>query len=397
MSRRRSTLRRERRARLGRELRRRRGLRSTTVQLLYALVAFALGLAVPQISIGFTVPADRSTEALVAAGIGVVTFIGIVYSLLFVVVQFGTTTFTPRLNLFRDAPIVWHAFAFFIGILIFAFTAAFSIGRDEDTSGLVPITLVVLLLAAITLFRRLQTAAFRSIQLASTLAQVTDRGRQVIDHLYVPRDEVTVPGAGATDPHHEIRWPGRSAVLQVIDVPPLLRRAHDNDVRIEFRFRPGQVLVEHGVLAVVHGRPDTDIDHDVLATLSVGIERTFEQDPLLALRVLADIALRAISSAINDPSTAVQALDSIDSLLRTLSTRRLDIGRVPDSDGRLRVVVPMPTWDDFVGVALDEILATPTHSVHLRERLRTLLEQLTECAPPEHRPTLSTRLERLTS
>jgi uncharacterized membrane protein len=392
-------LRRERRERLGRELRRRRGLRSTTVQLLYALVGFGLGLAVPQIPIGVTVPSDRATEALLAAGVGVVTFIGIVYSLLFLVVQFGSTTFTPRLNLFRDAPIVWHSFAFFVGILIFAFTAAFSIGRDEQTTGLVPITLVVLLLVAIALFRQLQTGAFRSIQLASTLAQVTERGRDVIDHLYpaaggAPALAAAEPRPAA--PRRDVLWPERSAVLQVIDVPPLVRRAQRSDVMIEFRARPGETLAEHGVVAVVHGRPDAPLDHDTLAATTAGYERSFEQDPLLALRVLADIALRALSPAINDPTTAVQALDAIDSLLRPLATRKLDIGRVPDLEGHLRVVVPMPTWDDFVAVAVDEIIATPSSSTHLRERLRRLLEQLIEHAPPELRATLRPRLEEAT-
>jgi uncharacterized membrane protein len=184
-------------------------------------------------------------------------------------------------------------------------------------------------------------------------------------------------------------------VLQVIDVPPLLRRAEQEDVTIEFRIRPGQTLVEHGILAVVHGHPRSALDHDILAALNTGNERTFEQDPLLALRVLADIALRAISSAINDPSTAVQALDAIHGLLRTLTTRELEIGHARDNDGQVRVVVPMPTWDDFVGVALDEIIATPTSSIRLRRRLQRLLEQLTECAPPEVHSTLSMRLERL--
>jgi hypothetical protein len=121
-----------RRERLGLEQERRRGLRSGGVQLAYLVVALGLGLLVPRIPIGFTTPSLRVTEALVATGASVVTFIGVVYSLLFLVVQFGTTTFTPRLNLFRDAPIVWHSFGFFAGIFVFSFTAAFSTGADED-------------------------------------------------------------------------------------------------------------------------------------------------------------------------------------------------------------------------------------------------------------------------
>ncbi len=162
--------------------------------MLYLLIAVALGLAAPEIPIGFTVPAERATQALLAVGIGIVTFIGIVYSLLFLVVQFGTTTFTPRLNLFRDAPIVWHAFGFFAGIFVFAFTTAFSIGKDDqEVTGLIPVLLTVMLLSALVMFRQLQTTAFNSIQLASTLTQVADRGREVIDHLYPPAGSAPPP------------------------------------------------------------------------------------------------------------------------------------------------------------------------------------------------------------
>jgi uncharacterized membrane protein len=141
-------------------------------------------MLVPRIPIGFTTPSARITEALVARGASVVTFIGVVYSLLFIVVQFGTTTFTPRLNLFRDARIVPHSFGFFARVFVFSFTAAFSISADDkEVTGLVPITLGLLLVGALALFGRLQSSAFRSIQLASTLTQVGGRGREVIDHL----------------------------------------------------------------------------------------------------------------------------------------------------------------------------------------------------------------------
>jgi uncharacterized membrane protein len=76
---------------------------------------------------------------LVAVGAGFVPFIGFVYSMLFLVVQFGSTTFTPRLNLFRDDPIVWHAFSFFTAVIVFAFTAAFEIGTASKTTLLVPV------------------------------------------------------------------------------------------------------------------------------------------------------------------------------------------------------------------------------------------------------------------
>jgi uncharacterized membrane protein len=139
------------------------------VQAIYIAAGVALGVVVPRITVSSTVPSGKTTEMLVAVGAGFVAFIGIVYSLLFLVAQFGSTTFTPRLNLFRDDPIVWHAFSFFSAVIVFSFTAAFEVGAGPETTALVPIVLSIAVLGAIALLRGLQGAAFRSIQLASTL------------------------------------------------------------------------------------------------------------------------------------------------------------------------------------------------------------------------------------
>ncbi len=69
-------------------------------------------------------------------------------------------------------------------------------------------------------------------------------------------------------------------------------------------------------------------------------QRTIDQDPAFALRMLVDIAIRALSPAINDPTTAVQALDRIESLLAELATRRPGPSLVVDDDGTPRAIVP---------------------------------------------------------
>jgi Predicted membrane protein (DUF2254) len=188
----------------------------------------------PQIHIGVDIPTNRAIDMLIAAGAGTVAFIGIVFSLLFLVVQFGSTAFSPRLNLFRDAPIVWRTFSFYTGVVVYSLTAALVIGRDEKTSSSVPIVAFVAVLASIILYRQLQIGAFKSIQLSSTLAQVAHRGRVVIDGLYVPQAPATSPidqprsaNIPSADGHvlREIRWPRRAAIVQVIDVPRVLRAA----------------------------------------------------------------------------------------------------------------------------------------------------------------------------
>jgi uncharacterized membrane protein len=394
-------MRHERRPReIARVLRRKRQLRAGTVQLVAIAVAIGLAFLMPQVHIGVEIPTSRAIEMLVAAGAGTVAFIGIVFSLLFLVVQFGSTAFSPRLNLFRDAPIVWRTFSFYTGVVVYSLTAALVIGREEKTSAAVPIVAFVAVLASIILYRQLQIGAFKSIQLSSTLAQVAHRGRVVIDGLYVLKapvaDPINQPGsAGAPSPSehalHEVRWPRRDAIVQVIDVPRVVRAAQRADVVLQFKVGSGEMISEGATVAVVRGESEAALEREILKAFTVGEERTFEQDPALAIRLLADIALRALSPAVNDPTTATQAIDTMDGLFRVLATRELSVECVPDRDGTIRVELVLPTWDDYLAIALDEIIALPGHSPNVSRRILRLLDDLTRIAPPRRRSALQTR------
>src|SRR5512135_616924 len=156
----------------GRFARPRRRLRAGLVQLLCALAGLALGLLLPKITTDATVASTRVTEVLVTVGFGVLGLVTIIYSLLFGVVQWAFTSLSPRLNLFRDDPIVWRTFGFAIGVLVFSVTTALVIGNQQKVSVIVPATEVVAVLAAIAMIRALQAKAFASIQLAPTLAAI---------------------------------------------------------------------------------------------------------------------------------------------------------------------------------------------------------------------------------
>jgi uncharacterized membrane protein len=390
----------DRRHELARVLRRKRRLRAGTAQLLGVAAAVGLAFLTPHIHVGFDIPTTRAIEMLIAVGAGTVTFIGIVFSLLFLVVEFASTTFTPRLSLFRDDPIVWRAFAFYTSVVVYSFTAALVIGGDEKTSAAVPIVAFVAILAIIVLYRQLQTSAFKSIQLASALAQVARRGREVIDGLYTQTAPVSDPIDGlarATAPFghdkpvHEIRWPRPAAVLQVIDVPRVLRAAEPALAVIDFKVGSGQMIAEGATLAVVSGQTGPELEREVLKALTIGEERTFEQDPAFALRLLADIGLRALSPAVNDPTTAVEALDAMDGLLRALATRELSVEQVAGRDGTIRVRLVLPTWDDYVAVTLDEIIALPALSPNVSRRILRLLDELAVITPPSRRSALEAR------
>src|SRR4029077_7268164 len=86
--------------------------------------------------------------------------------------------------------------------------------------------------------------------------------------------------------------------------------------------------------------------------VAISDERTLEQDPAFAFRIIVDIASKALSPAINDPTTAVLALDQLHHLLRNVGSRQLDDGRVCDAAGRLRLAYRTPDWEDYVYLAV---------------------------------------------
>ncbi len=187
-----------------------------------------------------------------------------------------------------------------------------------------------------------------------------------------------------------VTWPHRQAILQQLDQRQLLDAA-DGAV-IVLRARIGDTLQEGAVVADLHGGDASDAA--VLGGLVTGPERTFHQDPLFAFRLLADIGMRALSPAVNDPATAVQVLDTIQSLLGPLVTRDLDVAEIAGSDGTLRVVLALPSWDDYLQIALDDLIESGSRSPMVLLRARALLTGLLTAAPPQRWSSITWRLHR---
>jgi uncharacterized membrane protein len=133
-------------------------------------------------------------------------------------------------------------------------------------------------------------------------------------------------------------------------------------------------------------------DRALNTTVALGPERTMEQDPLFAFRILVDIALKALSPAINDPTTGVLALDQIHRLLRAVGKRRLHGDVLTDGLGQVRVVYRTPDWDDFVHLACTEIRANGAGHVQIARRMRALILNLVSSLPRHrHRALLDER------
>jgi uncharacterized membrane protein len=374
-------------------------LRAWGIPAMYAGVAMAVALTFPRfesrIFPGLVASASVSAVTAIYSSIasGMLALTGIVFSLTFVMVQFSATAYSPRLVLWiaRDA-VMSHAIGIFIATFLYAIAAL--VGVDRNGTGKVPFVsawvVVFLLLASVSMFISL-IQRIGLLQVNRMLIFTGDQGRQVITKMY---PSVATPTTVA-ESHHRARpcsqtltHHGRPRSIQAFDVAALMNLARASGGVIEMAAGVGDTVVELTTLLRVFGAERPIGEQKLRDAIMIGEERTFEQDPKYAIRLLVDIAIKALSPAINDPTTAVQALDQIEDLLLRMGQRDLEIGTHRDSDGKVRLVVPFPAWDDLVRLAFDEICAYGATSVQVMRRMNALVTDLTQAVPEERRPTL---------
>ena len=143
--------------------------------------------------------------------------------------------------------------------------------------------------------------------------------------------------------------------------------------------------MEDVVLVNVHGGDQQLPERALRRAIRLARSCTFEQDPKYAIRLLLDIAIWALSPAINDTTTAVQALDQIEDLLRPLGCKQLDAGYARDAAGAIRVTFPVPAWEDYLALSFDEIRQYGATSVQVVRRLWSALVGLGETIVVEDR------------
>jgi Predicted membrane protein (DUF2254) len=108
---------------------------------------------------------------------------------------------------------------------------------------------------------------------------------------------------------------------------------------------------------------------------------------------MADIAVKALSAAINDPTTAVQALDYLGNVLRLLGSTPLHGPLVfRDQQGTPRLFMPGRTWEDYLTLAVTEIREYGSTSIQVMRRMRALLEDLQESGHPDNRPAVDAEI-----
>jgi uncharacterized membrane protein len=377
------------------------------IPISYAVIAVFVGLALPRfetrwlpgITSGMSPVAALVVYSSIASGMMALT--GVVFSLVFVMVQFCAIAYSPRLVpwIVRDR-VLWHSLGVFTATFLYSLAAIAFL--DRNRAGGVPFFsgwLVILLMFASVAMLVALVGRMSMFQIRRVLTLTGNYGRSVIETMYPPLEAPMVTAAleelQQFPQTQTLLHTGRPRAIQNLDQKALLALAAAAGGIIEVVSSAGDFVVKGTVLLRVYGG-SRQIDEKALReAFEMGEERTFEQDPKYTIRLLVDIAIRALSPAVNDPTTAVPALDQIEDLLRRLGSRRLEIGGIRDSSGKLRLVIPGPGWEDFLDLAFEEIRFYGANSVQVTRRMRALVSDLIVVLPHERHGPLEEYRQRL--
>lgn len=346
----------------------------------------------------FSGQAGSARELLSTIASSLMSFTAIVFSITILVLQLASSQFSPRvLRTFLEDRFTRFSLGVFIGSFIYALALLPEVhgpgdGHEEFVPALAIFIAFVVVLINVGVFVNYIHHIAHSIRAVHIIKRVADGARATIEDMF-PVADTNAPepiDASPGQPGAEIILESREVgVLASVDDKRLLALAIRFDVRIELLPMMGDFVPQGAPLLRVSGERAGGLNPaKLLACVELAEERTPRQDPGFGFRQLVDIAERALSPAINDPTTAAQALDQLHDLLRIMIRRGFPVVKQADPSGRIRLVIPHPDWNTYVHLALDEIRQYGCGSVQIMRRMRGALDDLLAMAPPHRRAAL---------
>ena len=347
--------------------------------------------------LNLSVDTARAVIGTVAASM--FTLVVVSSSAVLVAVQLASAQLTPRIIL-----LVYRSRIRKFCVSAFVFTFTFSVAalvRIENTVPLLTSYIAAYgFLINLALFLYFIDGVGKALRPSAALQAVGFEGREVVQSVYpskLKRDQSLESKPIETlkkDPRRLI-MNGVDGVILAFDHRGLVSLAESSNCLIELVPQVGDFVAAGDPLFRIFDGGEALPEERLRNSVAMGQERTLEQDPTYAFRIIVDIASKALSPAINDPTTAVLAIDQIHHLLRSVGSRSLSEGREMDRQGVLRLVYRTPNWEDFVHLAVTEIRQYGRDSIQIMRRLRAMLENLIETLPAKRAPMLQLELSLL--
>ena len=346
----------------------------TMIALAYAALALvllradqALGLDTEGRDAWAVGGADGARGVLFAIAGTTLSVLGVIFSLTIVVLQIASAQFTPRVmrNLTGDrgTQVVLGVFLGTFTYALLVLRAIRSPGENGGGAGFVPVTAVAvaIVLALVSIGFMIYTInhVARSVQVAVIIKRVTHDTLDLLDEPLAgesdDRGDPALAGSALPEEPGETIASDGDGYLEAIDAGALLAAAEMRGLVVRTEALVGSFLLAGAPLATVwsQGTLDADLAKRLRSAFVLGPERTRQQDVELGIRQLADIAVRALSPAINDPTTATLCIDRLGQLLVRAATR--DETEVLTGPGSGCVVLRGPTFARLTDVAFTQI------------------------------------------
>lgn len=344
--------------------------------------------------------ADTAREILLAIAAAIMTVIGINFSVTIVTLTLASTQFGPRMlrNFIRDRG-TQLTLGTFVATAVYCVFVLLAVGPGEHGEFVphfsVSIVFVLVLVDLAVLIYFLHHIAI-AIQLPFVIATIAG---DLTRYLRVRRPDIRMRKQSDPDDAEEISGliatveasgslvpTPKSGYLQAIRYDMLVRLASRLDAVIHVPYRPGHFLVEGGELVGVWPQHAADPVARYLKRAQItGPVRTLAQDPAFAIDQLVEIAIRALSPAVNDTYTAMTCVDWLGNTLCQLSRVWTPAPAYRDRAGRIRVICVQVSYENLIQRSFDKIRQAshgmPALFMRLLEALKAIMDQTTD---PHH-------------
>jgi uncharacterized membrane protein len=334
-----------------------------------------------------------------------VGLIGFVVTVTILVVQMATGTFSARyMRIWYRDPVLKLVLAVLVGTLTYSYVLLRHVETDQVPH--IGVTLAGLFLGTgVVLFLVFLDRVVHRLRPVKVAALVARAGRASVAGAAAAaaptnpaQVDATLAALAGVEPATVV-CSSRPGAIQALDATGLVDWASKHDCTLIFLHATGDFVTSGSGLIEVYGSEELPVlaERQLGGMVALGTERTIDQDPAFAVRIMVDVAIRALSPAVNDPTTAVQVLNHLEDTVAELGTTPGLDGRVAlrDDAGTPRLVMPARRWEEFLALATTEIRQFGGTSIQVMRRLRAMLDALEESVLPEYRPAVEDEIARL--
>ena len=339
---------------------------------------------------------DPGTAATFAGTIAAATlaFVAVVFATTLVAIQLAASQYSPRtVRIFIRSRVTRLTLGLFLATFVFSLLILVSnrasVASAKQFAPVVSVTtLLALTLATVFGFVVYLHSVVRLMRVQYLLEAIAAETRRAIEENFPSASAYVDVEPPPPDPTpRRLCYTGTAGVITATDLHGLTELCRQKECWLELTVGVGEYLAHGTPIALVHGG---DLrDHDVTRFFLIGGERTFVQDPAFGFRELVDIAIRALSPAVNDPTTGVQAIDRLSDLLGITGNRLDPTGLRVDSSGAVRVKRKLRNFDGLLVLSLTEVVRYGADAPQVVRRLRAVLDELEATLPAERQAAIA--------